>query len=194
MAPKKNQHATKSFDEMVASVQTKQMDKVIEAKVMQLGQQLLPAVYNMIIRERAAMQTRQLAFERLLKANAPWFNDDVLALAVADVEDESEGRKPTDEPAQAGDKVRLELWGQPADAAGYGEVQKLAIQGLMVRNPQNNAVQTDERLEEQLVGLKVGDVKEFLVPEPVAEGQEPEYTKLKVSIMRVSRQGVANAA
>lgn len=179
-------HQTKSFDQLVADTTLERLKPYIQQQVGMAGQQILNSIYQTLMQERAMMQTRQLAFERLLRANTTWFNDEVLSLAVADVEDESAGLSGVTGPIVEGDKVRLEFSAQPSNAAEPSQMSKLAVHSVMRKNP-NGTVQTHEDLEKNLVGLSAGETKEFLIAEPAEEGKEPENTRIKVTVIKVSR-------
>jgi hypothetical protein len=190
---KKKPAANKSFDQLVGDATLARLKPFIQQSVNQAAQQIVQSFYQISMNERTMMQTRQMAFERLLKENCPWFNEDVLALAVADVEDEASGMKVVDDAAQAGDKVRLEYEVKPKDQGEWTAPAKLAVHSLLTKGPGGN-VQTNEGLEAGLVGLRVGESRELLLPEPTEEGQEPENTRVKVTVKRVSRVPEAPAA
>jgi hypothetical protein len=190
---KKPQHASQSFAQMVSGAQLKALQPYIQQQVALAAQQMVGSIYQTMMSERAMMQTRQLAFERLLTKNTTWFNDEVLAMAVADVEDESAGMVSTEGPIAEGDKVRLEFAAQPSDAKEFSPMSKLAVHAVGRKN-QQGTVQTHPELETNLVGMKVGDVKEFLIAEPVQEGKEPENTRIKVQVIRISQPKKVAAA
>ncbi len=170
----------------MSQAQLNALKPYVQALVAEQFQQATQGIYQFVMNERSQMQTRQLAFERLLKANTTWFTEEVLALAVADVEDEALGLKTTDDAAKEGDKVRVELQVMAHNKTEWTPGNKLAIHELNVKGP-NGSVQTHEALENAVIGMKVGETKEFLVPEPVEEGKEPEHTRVKVEVKRISR-------
>lgn len=184
---KKKAHANRSFDQLVSDTTLARLKPYVQSQVMQASQQIIQSVYQAMMSERAMMQTRQLAFERLLTQNCPWFNEQVLAMAVAEVEDESAGYSSVDDEAKPGDKVRLEFQAKHLDQGEWSSSNKLAVNSLLAKNADGNVQTASEAFEQNLVGMKVGETKEFLLPETVKEGEEPENTRLKVTIMRISR-------
>lgn len=184
---KKNAHPTQSFAQLMSDAQLNALKPYIEQQVIRGSQQIVTGLYRVILEERAAMQTRQMAFERLLKLNCPWFSDELLALTVAEVEDESAKLEAVAGEIQEGDKVRLEYSVKAYNETDFTPVDKLVIHTVNVKGP-NGTVQTYPELESNLVGLHSGETKEFVVPEIVEEGREPENTKVKVTVIRVSRK------
>ncbi len=186
MAQKKKVAApTRSFDEMVADAQIKRLQPIVQQQVTWAMQQASQAIYKFIMSERAQMQVRQMAFERLLKANAPWFNEDVLALEVAAVEDEAQGLVPSTEPAKVGDKVRVTVEIKGKDGT-YGDANKFAIHQVGVKSP-TDTLQTNEDIETAIVGLNVGESREFTMNYDNGDGtkgsEEAKVTLVAVSCM-----------
>lgn len=168
MAQKKKAAPTRSFEQLVADAQIKRLVPLVQQQVALAFQGATQAVYKFVMGEKANMMSRQLAFERLLKANTTWFNDEALAFAIATVEDESQGLVPSVDPVKVGDKVRAKL--QVKNAAGeYDEAEKFAIHQVGVQG-QNGALQTGDAIEAAVLGLTVGGSKEFEMPQDVGEG------------------------
>lgn len=184
---KKKPHQNRSFDQLVGDSTIARLKPYIQGLVGQAAQQIVQNIYQAMMSERAMMQTRQLAFESLLKQNVPWFNDDVLAMEVAKVEDQSAGVVEVDDVAQVGDKVRLEFQSRHKDQGEWTAPSKLAIHSLCTLGPQGNVQTGSEVFEKTLVGMRKGETRELLVPEAVEEGEEPENTRIKATVVLVSR-------
>jgi hypothetical protein len=149
--------------------------------------QMSEKLSNFVVRERVMMQTRQLAFERILQKNCPWFNEEVLALEVAAVEDDAQGLVSVEDEVKEGDKVRLDFQMKSSDATEWTPVSKLAVVQVNVKGP-NGAFQTHEVLEKSLLGLKIAEEKELLIPEAAEENKEPENTRVKVVVRKICRK------
>lgn len=186
LGKKKTQHQTHSFAQMMSQAQLKALEPYIQQLVANQFRQATQGIYQFIMNERQMMTTRQLAFETLLKENTEWFTEEKLGLAIVNVEDDALGLKSVDEPAAPGDKVRIEFQAMPHTQTEFTPPNKLAINDLQGKGP-SGGVQTHEALEAAIVGMKVGETKEFLVPEAVEEGKEPEHTKVRVTVKRISR-------
>lgn len=185
---KKKPNQSRSFDQLVGDASVARLKPYIQDLVGQASQMMVQQVFQAMMSERSMLQTRQLAFENLLKKNCAWFNDDVLAMEVATVEDQAEGATAIEGPAEVGDKVRLEFQAKHLDQGEWSPVNKLAIHTLNVKSPQGQVQTGSEVLEAQLVGMAAGETREFLLPEVPGEGQEPENTRIKVTVKRVSRR------
>ncbi len=184
---KKKPLQNRSFDQLVSDTTLNRLKPYIQQLVAESSQQVVQSIYQAMMSERAMMQTRQLAFESLLKKNVPWFNDDVLAMEVARVEDESAGVVEVQDGARPGDKVRLEFEAKQEGQTEFTAPQKLAIHSLLTANPQGQVQTGSEPFEQGILDLKAGETREFLLPEAVEEGKEPEHTRIRVTIKRVSR-------
>jgi FKBP-type peptidyl-prolyl cis-trans isomerase (trigger factor) len=189
LGKKKPQHQTHSFAQMMSAAQLKALEPYIQQLVAEQFRQATQGIYQFVMNERQMMTTRQLAFETLLSENTDWFTNEKLGLAIVKVEDDALGLKSVDDGAASGDKIRLEFQAMGHAQTEYSAVNKLTINDLQAKGP-NGTVQTHEALETALLGMKVGETKEFLVPEPVEEGKEPEHTKVKVTVKRISRAPV----
>ena len=190
MAKKKSAAPTKSFDELVSDTQIRKLQPMIQQMVGAAFQQATQAIYKFVLTERAALQTRQMAFERLLVANEPWFNMELLALEIAAVEDEAQGLVVSDAPAKVGDKVRVEACVKSEGAAEYGESSKFAIHQVGVKSPEGT-YQTNEDLENAILGLRAGESREFDMSYFTGEGESKATDRAKVTVMRVSSAGPA---
>lgn len=177
---------TQSFAQLMSDAQLNALKPYVQNLVAEQFQAATRGIYQFIMNERSMMMTRQLAFERLLKAHTDWFSEDLLGTTIADVEDEALGLVSVSTPVESGDKVRIEFQAQPTDQTEYGEVHKVIIKNVLTKGP-NDTFQTHEALETGLVGLNLNDTREFMVPEPVDEGKDPEYTRIKVTVKRISR-------
>ena len=180
-------HQNRSFDQLVSDAMLARLKPFIFDQVGAAAEQIAQSIYKMVLSEKAMTQTRQLAFELLLKENCPWFNDDVLSMAVARVEDDSAGRVLVDDEAKPGDNVRVEFQARRNDAGDFSEVQKLAIHALGQKGRSGTVQSNSEEFETALVGMKTGETKEFLIPEEAEEGKEPENTRVRVTVKRISR-------
>lgn len=184
---KKKPHQNKSFDQLVGDATIARLKPYIQGLVGQAAQQIVQNIYQAMMSERAMMQTRQLAFESLLKKNVPWFSDDVLAMEVAKVEDQSAGVSEVEDAAQLGDKIRLEFQSRYQDQGEWTAPNKLAIHSLGTKSPQGQVQTGSEDFETVLIGMKKGETREFLLPEAAEEGKEPENTRIKATVIMVSR-------
>lgn len=188
-------HQTHSFAQLVSEAQLKSLQPWIAQQVNLLGQQLSSQMFQVIMREKAQMLTRQVALERILKANLNWFTEDAIATTVMDIEDESEGAKqigPEDAIVDS-DKVVVDFQTQASKEEAYGAVNKLSIFAVNTKG-QAGTVQTHADLEAGLIGRKVGETFEFLIPEGALPDKEPENTRVKVTVTRVSRRPAPPAA
>jgi hypothetical protein len=185
---KKRPNQNLSFDQLVGDATVARLKPYIQQLVGQASQMMVQQVFQAMMSERSMMQTRQLAFESLLKKHCPWFSDDVLAMEVAEVEDKAEGAEVVEDGAQVGDKVRLEFQAKYLDQGEWSQVNKLAIHSLNTKGPQGQVQTGSEALEAGLVGMKAGETREFLLPEIPEEGKEPENTRIRVTVKRVSRR------
>ncbi len=184
---KKKPNQTRSFDQLVGDTTIARLKPYIQQQIGMLGQQIVQSIYQTMMQERSMMQTRQLAFENLLRRNTTWFNDEVLAMEVASVEDQAEGATEV-EAAEEGDKVRVEFQSRYLDQGEWSTLQKLAVHSLLRKGPQGNVQTGSEAFEKALLGMKAGETREFLLPEVPEEGKEPENTRIKVTVKRVSRR------
>lgn len=184
---KKKPHQSHSFDQLVGDATVARLRPYIQQQVNEACNQVVQGVYQAMIGERAMIQTRQLAFERLLTKNCSWFNEDVLAMAVADVEDESSGAVAVEDEAKAGDKVRVEFQAKSKDQGEWSPSNKLAIHSLLTKGPGGTVQTGSEDFEKGVETMKAGETREFLLPEPAEEGKEPENTRIRVTVKRVSR-------
>lgn len=177
-------HVTKSWEQMMASAQLNALKPFIEQQVQMTGQIILQRLSSLVMENLANIQSRQLAFEKLLNVDS-----DKLALAVADVEDDASGCVAVDLPIQADDRVRIEYWAKKADTDSYEDrAERILIHELLKTNNEGR-VQTLGSLESALVGMKSGDVQEL----KLALNEEPEdlkYLDIKVKVVRVSRKRV----
>lgn len=187
LANKKKPAPNRSFDQMVGDATMARLKPYISEQVAQASQQIVQNIYQAMMSERAMMQTRQLAFERVLKANAPWFTEDLLAMTVAEVEDESSGQVAVEDEIRLGDKVRLEFVARYNDVGDWTQVNKLAVHSLGSKGPGGNVQTNSEEFETGIVGMKAGETREFLMPEAEQEGKPSENTRIKVTVKRVSR-------
>lgn len=178
---------TQSFSQMMSQAQLNALKPFIQGLVAEQFQQATQGIYQFVMNERSSMMTRQLAFERLLKDNCPWFTEDALAMTVALVEDEALGLVQVTDEAKEGDKIRLDFQAMESTMKEYGKLNKLAIHSLNTKGPNGN-VQTHETMEQTIVGMKLDEAREFLIPETVEEGKEPEHTRIRVVLKRISRK------
>lgn len=184
---KKKATQTRSFDQLVADAQIKRLEPVVKEMVSLAMAGASQAIYKFVMSQRSATMTRQLAFERLLKANTPWFNENVLAAAVADVEDESQGLVACSDATKIGDKVRGTVAMKKSDGT-FGEQEKIAIHQIGVENTAGTN-QTTKELEDAIVGLKAGESREVALTQETENG--PETTYALFTVEKVSRAPVA---
>jgi hypothetical protein len=174
-----SQHATGSFAQMVSKAQVEQLkpyvEQIADQKMAELANKIFSTVYQVVMQNQAQTQIRQLAFEKLLKEHTHWFKDEVLGLAVADVEDTAMGYESLSGPAQDGDKVRVEVLAVTEGAT----LEKILINSLGSKN-QMDLVQTFNHLEAALVGMSVGESKDLDAVDDVPG--------LKVTVKRISRK------
>lgn len=182
MAAKKQGHPTNSFAQLVSDAQIKALQPFVKEMVAQAVAQAAQSLYMTMMQERAALLTRQLAFERLMTQNTTWFNENVLAMAVADVEDDSAGLVKADT-VQENDKVRLELSVQNRETSEWTAPSKLAIHEVSKVSAQTQTVQTHVELEKGLIDMNLDETKEFTIPE-----QQGPDTTVRVTVKRVSRK------
>jgi hypothetical protein len=188
MNKKKNLHPTQSFEQMVANATSKANQNFIRQQIQVEMEEFARAFQMQMLNERAATQKRQLAFERILKKNVPWFSDEVLSEEIADLEDEIQKLSNVRDPAEKGDKVRLDVQVKKQGAEEWmtKEPNKLCVEQLAVTN-KAGTYQTHKELEENVVGLRAGESKQFLVREGGTD-DEPEYVEVAVKVKRVSRK------
>lgn len=185
---------TRSFDQLVADNQIKRLEPLVRQIVAEDMRGATQAIYQFIMGERAALQTRQMAFERMLKVHTPWFSEDTLAIEVAKVEDESQGLVPSTEPVAIGDKVRVNVSVKEPGADGkfsedYGEVIRFAIHEVGVKGVKGagDEYQTNGSLEQAILGMVVGETKDFEMRENT--GVET-FTPCRVNVVMASRAPV----
>ena len=176
---KKKPHATQSFAQMVSHAQTKALQPYIEQVVAQKIQSSFVHLINHILQELAPIQLRQLAVERLLESKGVLDKND-LASAIATEEDKAFGYQETDDPAQKGDLVRLEV---RTIGEEENSPEKLKISQLMVPGKDGN-LQTFPALEESLLGKSLGSV--FQVTIPAEQCSDDKDLTLEVVVKRLS--------
>lgn len=164
--------------------QPNQIQVYIQQQIGLANKQLIDNIYNLLVQEKIMTQTRQMAFERLLKQHMPWFNESVLADAVADVEDESSGFEKVSGPAQSGDRIRLEFQAR-GDDTDWSPAQKIAIHALGQKGI-DDKVQTYDELEAALLNQVEGSHIELSITETF-EGA-PLINHFKATVKRVSRK------
>jgi hypothetical protein len=174
---KKSSHATQSFTQLTADVSTAKLKPYIDEQINRIGTEIINQIYIAMANDRAMIQTRQLAFERLLKQHLPGFSEEVMAIAVAEVEDEAAGMEAVNTPVEAGDKVRLAL-------TTPQETVKVLVHSVLTKGP-GGQLQTIKELEEGLIGCKAGETKSFDLPNLM---EHEKSTPVTISIIRVSRK------
>jgi len=176
-------HANDSFANLVGKAQTASqkayIDQAVSIRLQQLAQPMFQQITKLVLDHIGQVQTRQLAVERLLSVDS-----DKLAVAVADVEDEARGYVVSTEAAKEGSLVRISTLSKAEDDEDFGDEEKIQINELLKKDPNGN-VQTLIEIETNLVGLKTGESKQFVIP---AESEEGKATVMKVTVVRISEK------
>lgn len=195
MAKKKESttgHASQSFAQMVSKAQLDALkpyiEQVADHKMADLANKIFSTVYQVIMNSQAQTQIRQLAIEQLMKENTTWLNDDALGQVIADIEDRALGLETLLGPAQAGDKVRIEVQYKRPGEPTLTAPEKVMINSLLQQNPQGQ-VQTLPEIEQSILGRSVGESVLAVLPSeiPGVDGVA-ENTVVEVTVKRISRK------
>jgi len=162
-----------------ATAQEQALKNYVDSLVRAALDSYTKTISSMVIQEKTATMTRQLAFEKLLKQRTDWYNEEILAEAVAEVEDDAVGKTSTNTPIEVGDTVRMQFR-LIKDGEPEAPWQKLALHS--VARAFQDRYQANEQFEKALIGLQTG------AKSTLAFEEEGGTTKVEVQIMRVSRK------
>ncbi len=175
------QHATKSFTELVGEANRNALKPYIHEVFGHMANDLSRRVF----RQQANIQTRIMAVEELLKSKLGVTQAEIEAV-VANVEDQATGYVTATRPAKEGDLIRLSLRTKSKDQTEYSEVMRRQVTNLMNLGMDLNAQLSlgSKEVEGALVGMSTGEVKVVTL--------EDDF-KVELTVERVSEKYVAAA-
>lgn len=143
-------HASQSFADLVAKASM----NVVKPYVHELFADMANNLSMRVFRQLAAIQTRIMAVEELLKTKLGVTEAEIQAM-VAQIEDEATGYLVREDGAQPGDLVRLTVRTKEKDK-DWSEAVKKQVTRLL-NKPYSLG---SEVVETAIVGMKTGDTKE----------------------------------
>jgi hypothetical protein len=159
MGEKKSKpHATRSFEDMMASAQLKALQPFIQQQVLISGRENLMQLSQLLLQHLAEFRLRNFAIEAILKEKLGVTDEDI-AEKVSSEEDKIFNYSEVTYGASQGDLVRFEITTTLGkDSKRQPLNGKVAIQALNSKN-ESGQVQTMSELEEALIGMTKGESK-----------------------------------
>lgn len=147
-------HPQQSFQQLVGDATLAKLAGYIDEQIQGFGQ----AVQYRVQRSVLDMTTRMIALEEILFETVPAITKENLSERITLIQDRMEGLTRTDEPAKAGDRVRVSV---TVRAKPEDEIPAKASRFLVDELGSGQTV--GKEIEDAIIGMKAGETKEIRI-------------------------------